>query len=92
MKTRRTALVVDDDKAMGEMLVSLLEDHTPPWWNPLLAGGMPQFAHPSDGSMSPLILPSVLFGEALGMKLNIVLVALLGRRLFGERLGKGVGQ
>jgi len=27
MKTRRTALVVDDDKAMGEMLVSLLEDH-----------------------------------------------------------------
>ncbi len=57
---------------------SLLQEGTFPWWNPLLAGGLPQAAHPSDGSLSPLILPSLLFGEALGMKLNIIAVALLG--------------
>jgi hypothetical protein len=57
---------------------SLLEEHVVPWWNPLLAGGLPQAAHPSDGSLSPLIIPSLLFGEAFGMKINIVLVALLG--------------
>ncbi len=57
---------------------SLLEEGTFPWWNPLLAGGLPQAAHPSDGSLSPLIIPSLIYGEAYGMKINIVLVALLG--------------
>lgn len=51
---------------------------TLPLWNPLLAGGQPQFAHPSDGSLSPLILSSIAFGETLGMKINIGLVSLLG--------------
>lgn len=49
-----------------------------PLWNPLMAGGLPQFSHPSDGSTSPLILSSLALGEVRGMKLNIVLVALLG--------------
>lgn len=49
-----------------------------PLWNPLLAGGIAQFTHPSDGSTSPLILSSVLFGETLGMKLNVALALLLG--------------
>jgi len=57
---------------------SLLEWGQLPLWNPLLAGGQPQFSHPSDGSMGPLILPSLLLGEVLGMKINIVLVALFG--------------
>ena len=57
---------------------SLLEWGQIPWWNPLLAGGTPQFSHPSDGTAGPMILPSVLVGETLGMKLNILLVALAG--------------
>ena len=58
--------------------VALLDQGRLPLWNPLMAGGQPQFAHPSDGTASPLILSSLLFGETLGMKLNVVLVALLG--------------
>lgn len=58
--------------------LALLEWGRLPLWNPLLAGGLPQFAHPSDGSASPLFLSSLLFGETLGMKLNVGLVGLLG--------------
>ena len=57
---------------------SLLEWKRLPLWNPLLAGGMPQMAHPSDGSTSPLILSSLALGEVRGMKVNVALVALLG--------------
>jgi hypothetical protein len=49
-----------------------------PLWNPLMAGGIPQFSHPSDGSASPLILSSLALGEVRGMKLNVALVALIG--------------
>ena len=58
--------------------ISLLEWGRWPLWNPLVAGGLPQFAHPSDGSAGPLILSSLLLGEIAGMKANILLVALLG--------------
>jgi hypothetical protein len=57
---------------------SLLEWKRWPLWNPLLAGGQPQLAHPSDGSASPLIVSSLLFGEIRGLKINVGLVALLG--------------
>ncbi len=57
---------------------SLLEWKQLPLWNPLLAGGMPQFSHPSDGTMGPLIAAPLLFGHVLGMKVNIALVALIG--------------
>jgi hypothetical protein len=57
---------------------SLLEWGRLPLWNPLLAGGQPQFSHPSDGSMGPLILAPLIFGHVLGMKVNIGLVALFG--------------
>lgn len=49
-----------------------------PFWNPLVAGGLAQFAHPSDGSVGPLFLPSLLFGETLGLKVVVVVVAVLG--------------
>lgn len=52
--------------------------HRFPWWNPLVAGGLPQFAHPSDGTMGPLFLPSLLLGETMGMKVTVVIAALLG--------------
>ncbi len=57
---------------------SVLEWGALPLWNPLLAGGIAQFNHPSDGSTSPLVLTSVVFGETLGMKLNVTLALLLG--------------
>ena len=49
-----------------------------PEWNPLLAGGLPQLGHPSDGTLGPLFLSSLLLGEVAGMKINVVLVALSG--------------
>jgi hypothetical protein len=72
---------------------ALLKWQCLPHWNPLLQGGFPQLAHPSDGSLSPLLLPSLLLGEALGMKVNVVLclalgavgTALLGRDRWGLR-------
>jgi hypothetical protein len=57
---------------------ALLELGRFPLWNPLLAGGHPQFAHPSDGSASPLFLSSLLLGETLGMKVNVALVGVIG--------------
>ena len=75
--------------------ISLLEWHTIPHWNPFLQGGMSQLAHPSDGSLSILVLPSLLLGEPLGMKINVVVclmlgavgTALLGRDRWGLRSG-----
>ncbi len=66
---------------------SVLQWGSLPYWNPYLQGGLPQLLHPSDGSLSPLLLPVLLLGEGLGMKLNVLLalafgaagVALLGR-------------
>ena len=73
---------------------SLLEWGRFPLWNPLLAGGTPQLAHPSDGSAGPMILPSLLLGETLGMKVNVGLVALAGALglffLLRRTLGVGV--
>ena len=43
-------------------------------WNPFLEGGFPSYAHPSDGSFSPSFLTILLLGEAIGMKVNIVLL------------------
>lgn len=47
-------------------------------WCPYFGGGYPLIAHPEDGSLSPLILPSYLFGEAIGMKIQLVLALWLG--------------
>ena len=58
--------------------LSLLSWGALPHWNPLLLGGFPQLCHPSDSSLSPLILPTLLLGEAAGMKLNVMLALALG--------------
>ena len=57
---------------------SVLQWGTLPYWNPYLQGGFPQLLHPSDGSLSPLLLPVLLLGEGLGMKLNVLLALALG--------------
>ncbi|HAJ56358.1 MAG TPA: hypothetical protein DCL35_01150 [Candidatus Omnitrophica bacterium] len=41
-------------------------------------GGYPLVAHPHDGSLSPLILLSLLFGEVVGLKLKIFFYYLTG--------------
>jgi len=58
--------------------LALLHHSTLPFWNPLLQGGFPQLAHPSDGSLSPLLLPTLLLGEAAGMKINVMMALALG--------------
>ena len=58
--------------------ISLLGHGSLPHWNPYLQGGFPQLAHPSDSTLSPLILPVLLLGEELGMKLNVLLALALG--------------
>ena len=57
---------------------AMLRWHTLPHWNPWLQGGLPQLTHPSDGSLSPFVLPSLLLGPAVGMKLSAVLALVLG--------------
>ena len=72
---------------------SLLEWKRFPLWNPLLAGGTPQLAHPSDGSSSPLILSSLIFGETFEVLIKGVGqdVRNLGSILFVHLHGVGLG-
>lgn len=73
--------------------MALLRWHALPHWNPWLQGGLPQLAHPSDGSLSPFVLPCLLLGQALGMKVSVMIslalgaagIALLGRDRAGLR-------
>jgi hypothetical protein len=57
---------------------AILTEGTPAFWNPYLEGGLPSFAHPSDGTASPFFLVTMIFGEAAGMKIDAVLLLLLG--------------
>jgi hypothetical protein len=57
---------------------NLLEHFSLPLWNPFFGGGYPQLAHPEDGSLSPLMLPSYVLGEVLGMKVQLILALFLG--------------
>ena len=76
--TFRTFDWLETAKLMAYSRVAVLEHGTLPFWNPLLQGGFPQFTHPSDSSLSPLLLPTLLLGEAAGMKINIILTLILG--------------
>ncbi len=57
---------------------AVLEHHQLPLRSHLVGGGYPVIAHPSDASYSPMILPSLLLGERLGLKVNLVIAMLLG--------------
>ena len=56
----------------------------------LVGGGFPTIAHPSDGSWAPTILAVLLFGDVLGVKINLLFFLLIGawgvRRLAGSWL------
>ncbi len=45
---------------------------------PGVGGGFPILGHPSDGSWAPTILPVLLLGDVLGVKVNLILLLLIG--------------
>ena len=49
-----------------------------PLRSPLLGGGFPTIGHPTDGSWAPTLLAVLLFGDVLGVKINLVLLLLTG--------------
>jgi hypothetical protein len=49
-----------------------------PLWCPFLGGGYPTVQHPSDGSLTPLAIPVLLFGDVAGVKIDLVLLVFLG--------------
>ena len=49
-----------------------------PLWCPHLGGGYPTIQHPSDLSLTPLALPVVLFGEVIGVKVDLAILVFLG--------------
>ena len=57
---------------------ALVEDGEFPLRTHLLGGGFPVIAHPSDGSWAPTIVPVLLFGDVIGVKINILLFLLAG--------------
>ena len=57
---------------------AVLEHGQFPLRSHLVGGGYPVIGHPSDGSLSPMILPSLLLGERLGLKVNLVMAMVLG--------------
>ena len=57
---------------------AVLVHHQFPLRSHLVGGGYPVIAHPSDSSLSPMILPSLVLGERLGLKVNLVIAMLLG--------------
>ena len=49
-----------------------------PLWCTHLGGGYPTVQHPSDLSLTPLALPVVLFGEVVGIKIDLAVLVFLG--------------
>jgi hypothetical protein len=73
--------------------VALLEHGQFPLRSHLLGGGFPTIAHPSDGSWSPTLLAILLFGDVLGVKVNLLLLMLLGGwGILGLARHAGVGE
>ena len=67
------------DRAMDAMARdALLHHHQLPIRSHLVGGGFPTVGHPFDGSWSPTILPVLLFGDVIGVKVNLLLLLLLG--------------
>jgi len=57
--------------------MAILEDRQLPLWCPYVGGGYPIIAHPESPSLSPFVLPSLLFGEVAGLKVNLLACWLL---------------
>jgi len=57
---------------------ALFEDRVFPLRSPLIGGGFPTIGHPFDGSWAPTLLAVLAFGPVVGVKVNLVLLLLLG--------------
>lgn len=57
---------------------SFLEYGQFPWWNPWIGGGVPLYANPQAGVFSIQTVLSFLFGSIYGLKLSILIYALVG--------------
>lgn len=70
--------------------IAMLEHGQFPLRSHLIGGGFPTFAHPSDGSWAPTLLPVLLFGDVIGVKLNLLVLLFVGA--WGTmRLGRWMG-
>ncbi|MDP8223876.1 MAG: hypothetical protein P9L99_10990 [Candidatus Lernaella stagnicola] len=49
-----------------------------PLWCPFVGGGYPTIQHPSDDSLTPFAAPVLLFGEVIGVKINLLVLLLCG--------------
>ena len=58
--------------------IALLEHGQFPFRSHLIGGGFPTFAHPSDGSWAPTLIPVLLFGDVIGVKINLLVLLFLG--------------
>lgn len=57
---------------------SLLQDHQIPLRTHYFGGGYPLLANPQDPSFSPFLVPVLIFGEVVGLKINVFLFHLIG--------------
>lgn len=62
----------------GAARISINNYHQLPLWSPFFGGGFPLFGHPEDPSLSPLVLPTLFWGEVPGLKINSCLIYLAG--------------
>jgi len=58
--------------------LALLEYGQFPLRSHLIGGGFPVVGHPSDGSWAPTIVPVLLFGDVIGVKINLLWMVLVG--------------
>jgi len=57
---------------------ALLHHHQLPLRSHQLGGGYPTIGHPFDGSWAPTLLPTLLLGDVLGVKVVLLLLLLVG--------------
>lgn len=57
---------------------SVLQYRQFPLWTPYLGGGYPLIANPLDGSLNPFFIPVLIFGEVIGLKINVFLAHIIG--------------
>lgn len=57
---------------------SVLEYRQFPLRAPYFGGGYPLIASPLDGSLNPFFIPVLVFGEVIGLKINVFLLHLIG--------------
>ncbi|MDP2749605.1 MAG: hypothetical protein Q8O89_02105 [Nanoarchaeota archaeon] len=62
----------------GILKKSLVENHQVPLWDPFSCGGRPLISNPQAAFISPLSITILLFGEIIGLKLNMLFLMIFG--------------